>query len=59
MELAHAGYDGFSWRRPNHYAGLHQLCKSMLDHLGRLPVPQRDALATVLGLSSAPRPTGC
>ena len=33
------------------YAGLHQLCAPMLDHLGRLPVPQRDALATVFGRS--------
>jgi len=31
------------------YAGLHQLCAPMLDHLGRLPAPQRDALATVFG----------
>ncbi len=28
------------------YSGLHQLCAPMLDHLGRLPGPQRDALAT-------------
>ena len=33
------------------YAGLHQLCAPMLDHLGRLPVPQRAALATVFGRS--------
>ena len=33
------------------YAGLHQLCAPMLDHLGRLPVPQREALATVFGRS--------
>jgi hypothetical protein len=30
------------------YSGLHQLCGPMLDHLDRLPVPQREALATVL-----------
>ena len=29
------------------YSGLHQLCGPMLDHLDRLPVPQREALATV------------
>ena len=41
------------------YAGLHQLCAPMLDHLDRLPVPQRDALATVFGRSAgARRPTG-
>src|SRR6476469_3074269 len=28
------------------FAGLHQLCASMLDHRDRLPGPQRDALAT-------------
>src|SRR5690242_10817306 len=33
------------------YAGLHQLCAPMLDNLGRLPAPQRDALATVFGRS--------
>jgi DNA-binding CsgD family transcriptional regulator len=38
------------------YAGLHQLCAPMLDHLDRLPVPQRDALATVFGLSAGPAP---
>ena len=36
------------------YSGLHQLCAPMLDHLDRLPVPQRDALATVFGLSAGP-----
>src|SRR5215468_6203189 len=34
------------------YAGLHQLSAPMLDHLDRLPVPQRDALATVFGRSA-------
>jgi hypothetical protein len=29
---------------------LHQLCASILHHVGRLPAPQRDALATVLTL---------
>jgi DNA-binding CsgD family transcriptional regulator len=32
------------------YSGLHQLCGPMLDHLDRLPIPQREALATVFGL---------
>ena len=32
------------------FAGLHQLCTPMLDHLDRLPIPQRTALATALGL---------
>jgi DNA-binding CsgD family transcriptional regulator len=38
------------------YAGLHQLCAHMLDHLNRLPVPQRDALAVVFGQSVGPAP---
>jgi len=38
------------------YSGLHQLCAPVLDHLERLPVPQRDALATVFGWSSGPAP---
>src|SRR5512133_3146209 len=42
MELAHSG--------------LHQLCAPMLDRLDRLPVPQRDALATVFGRSAGPAP---
>ena len=38
------------------YSGLHQLCAPMLDRLERLPAPQRDALATVFGLSLGPAP---
>jgi hypothetical protein len=38
------------------YASLHQLCAPMLDHLDRLPVPQREALATVFGRSVGPAP---
>ena len=38
------------------YAGLHQLCAPMLDHLDRLPVPQREALATVFGRSVGAAP---
>ena len=38
------------------YSGLHQLCAPMLDHLERLPVPQRNALSTVFGLSTGPAP---
>jgi len=38
------------------YAGLHQLCGPMLDHLDRLPAPQRDALATVFGRSGGAAP---
>ena len=40
------------------YSGLHQLCAPMLDRLDGLPAPQRDALATVFGLSASPAPTG-
>jgi DNA-binding CsgD family transcriptional regulator len=38
------------------YSGLHQLCVPMLDLLDRLPAPQRDALATVFGLSTGAAP---
>ena len=38
------------------YASLHQLCAPMLDRLGRLPAPQREALEIVFGLSSGPAP---
>ena len=38
------------------YNGLHQLCAPMLDHLERLPPPQRTALATVFGLSDGAAP---
>jgi DNA-binding CsgD family transcriptional regulator len=38
------------------YAGLHQLCAPMLGWLERLPVPQRDALATVFGRTAGPPP---
>src|ERR1700719_1429932 len=34
------------------FAGLQKLCKPLLDHLGRLPGPQRAALATAFGLSA-------
>ncbi len=38
------------------FAGLHQLCAPMLDHVHRLPVPQREALLTAFGLSAGPAP---
>jgi len=38
------------------FAGLHQLCAPFLDHLERLPGPQREALATAFGLRPGPRP---
>ncbi|WP_410791891.1 helix-turn-helix transcriptional regulator [Kribbella sp. C-35] len=38
------------------YAGLHQLCQPFLDHLDRLPAPQREALGTAFGLVSGPTP---
>lgn len=38
------------------YSGLHQLCSPVLDHLDRLPGPQREALAVIFGLSSGPPP---
>jgi DNA-binding CsgD family transcriptional regulator len=38
------------------YSGLHQLCVPMLEHLERLPAPQRNALATVFGLTADAAP---
>jgi DNA-binding CsgD family transcriptional regulator len=38
------------------FAGLHLLCSSLLNHLERLPLPQREALGTAFGLSSGARP---
>ncbi len=38
------------------FAGLHQLCAPMLDHLEGLPVPQRDALRIAFGVSAGPAP---
>ena len=38
------------------FAGLHQLCTTLLNRLDRLPPPQRDALSTAFGLTSGSRP---
>jgi len=38
------------------FAGLHQFCAPMLDHLEGLPVPQRDALRIAFALSAGPAP---
>jgi DNA-binding CsgD family transcriptional regulator len=38
------------------FAGLHQLCGPVLDRLGRLPGPQRDALRIAFGLEAGPAP---
>ena len=38
------------------FAGVHQLCAPMLDHLDRLPGPQRKALRTALGISAGTAP---
>jgi DNA-binding CsgD family transcriptional regulator len=38
------------------FAALHQVCAPMLDRLEHLPVPQRDALGTVFGLSEGSVP---
>jgi hypothetical protein len=38
------------------FAGLQQLCLSMLDHLDHLPPPQADALRIAFGLSEGPPP---
>jgi DNA-binding CsgD family transcriptional regulator/tetratricopeptide (TPR) repeat protein len=38
------------------FAGLHQLCAPMMDHLDGIPVPQHDALRTAFGLAAGPPP---
>jgi DNA-binding CsgD family transcriptional regulator len=38
------------------FAGLHLLCAPLLDRLGRLPAPQRDALETAFGLREGAAP---
>ncbi|MFC0555716.1 AAA family ATPase [Planotetraspora thailandica] len=38
------------------FGGLHQLCAPFLDHLCRLPTPQREALETAFGLSAGTPP---
>ncbi|MEA2296297.1 MAG: hypothetical protein QOE86_3936 [Solirubrobacteraceae bacterium] len=38
------------------FAGLHQLCGPLLDHAEQLPVPQRQALGTALGLRAGDAP---
>ncbi|HLK79622.1 MAG TPA: AAA family ATPase [Streptosporangiaceae bacterium] len=38
------------------FAGLHRLCGPMLDRLGCLPGPQRDALRVAFGLEAGPAP---
>jgi DNA-binding CsgD family transcriptional regulator len=38
------------------FAGLHQLCAPMLDHVEDLPAPQREALRTAFGLAAGPPP---
>jgi DNA-binding CsgD family transcriptional regulator len=38
------------------FGGLHQLCAPLLDKLGGLPGPQRDALGTAFGLTSGDVP---
>ena len=38
------------------FAGLHQLCAPMLDHLEAIPVPQRAAVRVAFGLGAGPVP---
>src|SRR5919197_419350 len=38
------------------FAGIHQLCAPLLDHLAALPQPQQDALNVALGLASGDVP---
>ncbi|MGV0675582.1 AAA family ATPase [Mycolicibacterium fortuitum] len=38
------------------FAGLHHLCAPLLDHLDKLPEPQRDALSVAFGRGAGPVP---
>src|SRR5580704_11981486 len=38
------------------FAGLHQLCSPMLEHVVTIPEPQRDALQITFGITSGPVP---
>src|SRR5262245_55662550 len=38
------------------FAGIHQLCATMLDRLDALPPPQRDALSVALGEAAGDAP---
>jgi DNA-binding CsgD family transcriptional regulator len=38
------------------FAGIHQLCAPMLDHLDRLPAPQADALRIAFGIAPGAAP---
>ncbi|MEU4428331.1 BREX system ATP-binding domain-containing protein, partial [Actinoplanes sp. NPDC024001] len=40
------------------YSALQQLCAPLLEHLDRLPEPQREALSTAFGLSAGRPPEG-
>ena len=47
---------GVQWEMELAFAGLHQLCRPMLGHAGRLPVPQHDTLRTAFGIAAGPPP---
>jgi DNA-binding CsgD family transcriptional regulator len=47
---------GFEAEMELPFAAVQRLCMPLLEGLERLPPPQRDALATALGLSAGPRP---
>jgi DNA-binding CsgD family transcriptional regulator len=47
---------GVQWEMELPFAGVHQLCVPLLDRLGVLPGPQREALATAFGMSEGPPP---
>jgi DNA-binding CsgD family transcriptional regulator len=47
---------GAEWEMELPFAGLQQLCVGLLDHLDRLPAPQRAAVTTAFGLSGGAQP---
>ncbi|MGW6906771.1 ATP-binding protein [Streptomyces sp. NPDC054940] len=54
LRVLHA--DGHEYENELAFAGLHQLCAPLLDHMNRLSAPQRDALSVAFGLCSGAKP---
>jgi DNA-binding CsgD family transcriptional regulator len=54
MRLLHAAGVESEMEMP--FASLHQLCTPLLDALGQLPAPQRDALEVAFGQTAGPVP---
>ncbi|MGW7042211.1 ATP-binding protein [Streptomyces avermitilis] len=54
LRVLHA--DGHEYENELAFAGLHQLCAPLFDHMNRLSAPQRDALSVAFGLRGGAKP---